>query len=172
MRVHMQTPSAVGALHLGPSPSISVVHFRRALLLFAIVLGLAAIAASVSRAPEESGERAERPATPPATETETTPTVSPGSAAESPVELRFDAEREQTRRLTTGQPGTVLVEVDEPGEVEIPDLGLSGFANPLTPARFELFVTDPGRHEITFTPAAGDETGVAGAIVVESPDDE
>lgn len=147
-------------------------HFRRALLLFAIVLGLAAIAASVSRAPEEPSERAARPATPPATETETAPTVSPGPAAGSAVELRFDAEREQTRRLATGQPGTVLVEVDEPGQVEIPDLGLSGFADPLTPARFELFVSEPGRHEITFTPAAGDESGGAGAIVVEDADDE
>jgi len=144
------------------------VHLRRALLLFAIVLGLAAVAASVSRPPEETSDRAERPASPPATNTERTPTVAPGTAPGPGLELSFDAELEQTRRLATGQPATVLVEVDEPGQVEIPDLGLSGFAEPLTPARFELFVSDPGRHEITFTPVAGDEPGVAGSLVVEA----
>ena len=70
-------------------------HVRRALLLFAIVLGLAAIAASVSRSPEESGERTERPVEPPA------PTISPGTSVSSPgtAELSFDAGRDQTRRL-------------------------------------------------------------------------
>jgi hypothetical protein len=144
------------------------VHLRRALLLFAIVLGLAAIAASVSRSPQETSDRAQRPAAPPATDTERTPTVAPGTASGPAVELSFDAERGQTRRLATGQPATVLVEVDEPGQVEIPDLGLSGFSEPLTPARFELFLSDPGRHEITFTPVASDEPGVAGSLVVEA----
>lgn len=143
-------------------------HLRRALLLFAIVLGLAAIAASVSRPPDQPGDRAERPATPPATESDRTPTVERGPASEPAVELRFDVEREQTRRVATGQPVTLLVEVDEASQVEIPDLGLSGFAEPLTPARFELLVSDPGRHEITFTPVAGDESRVAGALVVET----
>jgi hypothetical protein len=145
------------------------VHLRRALLLFAIVLGLSAIAASVSRTPEESSDRAEPPP-PPAT----TPSLSPGSAtpSASPVELGFDAAREQTRRLDTRQAATVLVEVDEPGLVEIPGLGLSAPADPLTPARFELLVSDPGRFELRFTPVAGDESEVAGVLVVEAADDE
>jgi hypothetical protein len=149
------------------------VHLRRALLLFAIVLGLAAIAASVSRPPEESGDRAERP--PPATGREETesPSVSPGNspAAGPTVELRFDAAREQTRRLETGQPATALVEVDEPGLVEIPDLGLSSPAEPLTPARFELLVSDPGRFEITITPARGDEPEDAGTLAVRAAEE-
>ena len=95
---------------------------------------LAAIAASVSREPQESSERAERPLDPPATETEETPSVSPGPAR-STVELTFRAERDKSRTLQSGQPATVFVEVAEAGLVEIPDLGLSAPAEPLTPAR-------------------------------------
>jgi hypothetical protein len=149
------------------------VHLRRALLLFAIVLGLAAIAASVSRPPDSTSERATpSPGVPPATETEGAPTVSPGSAdtAESGTGTRVtfdDPEREPTRRVPAGQAATVLVEVDEPGEVEIPDLGLSAPGEPLTPARFELFVAEPGTHEVLFTPAAADEPDEIGTLAIE-----
>jgi hypothetical protein len=143
------------------------VHLRRALLLFAIVLGLAALAASVSRPPEESADRAERPSPPPAS-TEESPTISPGS--ESPpgttVDVVFDAAREQRRRVDAGQPAAVLVEVEEPGMAEIPDLGVSSPADPLTPARFEVLVPEPGRFEITFLPAGADTPEGAGTLVV------
>ena len=143
-------------------------HLRRALLLFAIVLGLAAIAASVSRPREESGERATPPpAFPPATEREDPPTASPAPATGTELtELSFDAARDETLRLPPG-PATVTVEVEEPGQVEIADLGVSAPGEPLTPAIFELFVSDSGRHEITFTPAEGDESRSAGTLVVE-----
>jgi hypothetical protein len=152
----------------GSGPSIRYVHLRRALLLFAIVLGLAAIAASLSRPPEESGERAER-AAPPPTEREETPTVSPGTVTTSgpAVELVFAADREQVRRLDVGQPATVLVEVDEPGLVEIPQLGLSAPAEPLTPARFDVRITDPERVMIVFTAVADDSPRPAGVLAVE-----
>jgi hypothetical protein len=139
------------------------VHLRRALLLFAIVLGLAALAASVSRPPEDSGERAEQP---PASEQ--TPSVSPGNepASAETVEVVFLAERAQTRRLDTGQPATVLVEVEEPGMVEIPDLGVSAPADPLTPARFELLVPDPDGFEVTFLASGGELPETAGTLLV------
>jgi hypothetical protein len=144
------------------------VHIRRALLLFAIVLGLAAIAASVSRSPDESGESESQPAVPSEAEQVPSPSVSPGDAA--PVsgvrELVFEADRDQTRRLDAGQPATVLVEVDEPGLVEIADLGLSAPAEPLTPARFEILTSDPDRLEITFTAVEDDLAGPAGTLVV------
>jgi hypothetical protein len=140
------------------------VHLRRALLLFAIVLGLAAIAASVSRQPQESGERAERP---PAAAPEETPSVS-APPERSTVELTFNAEREKSRSVDSGRPATVFVEVDEPGLVEIPDLGLSSPADPLTPARFDLLVSKPDTYRIVFTPAAGDAAKPAGVLVVES----
>jgi hypothetical protein len=139
------------------------VHLRRALLLFAIVLGLAALVASVSRPPEESGERAD--GRPPPSET---PMLSPGSESPpgSTIDLVFDAGREQTRRVDSGQPATLLVEAEEPGMVEIPDLGLSAAADPLTPARFEVLVSDPGRYALFFTPAGGEVPDPAGTLVV------
>jgi hypothetical protein len=149
------------------------VHLRRALLLFAIVLGLAAIAASVSRSPEESGE----PESPPAVRSDNgeapEPSVSPGDAtpAGGVEELVFDAGRDQTRRLDAGQPATVLVEVDEPGLVEIADLGLSAPAEPLTPARFDVLTSNAETLAITFTPAAGDTTADAGTLVVRETAD-
>ena len=143
-------------------------HIRRALLLFAIVLGLAAIAASVSRSPEESGETEPQPAVPSEAEQVPSPSVTSGDAA--PVsgvrELVFEAERDQTRRVDAGQPATVLVEVDEPGLVEITDLGLSAPAEPLTPARFEILTSNPDRLEITFTAVEDDVPEPAGTLVV------
>ena len=114
---------------------------RRALLLFAIVLGLAAIAASVSRPRDDAGDRAtSAPSAPPTAQTERTPTVSPGSADSggARADVVFGAsDGEPTRRIPVGGASTVLVEVGEPGQVEIPDLGLSAPGDPLTPARFE-----------------------------------
>ncbi len=148
-------------------------HLRRALLLFAIVLGLAAIAASVSRTPEESGERETQPAVQSDTEDVPEPSVSPGTAtpAGGIQELVFDAGRDQTRRVDAGQPATVLVEVDEPGLVEIVNLGLSAPAEPLTPARFDVLTSNPERLAITFTPADGDTPGEAGTLVVRETAD-
>ena len=146
-------------------------HIRRALLLFAIVLGLAAIAASVSRSPDNSGDGEPPPVAP--TESEEPPSVSAGDAAPVPGvrELVFHAERDQTRRLDAGQPATVLVEVEEPGLVEISDLGLSAPAQPLTPARFEILTSTPDRIDITFTAAADDFPGPAGTLVVRETAD-
>jgi hypothetical protein len=139
------------------------VHLRRALLLFAIVLGLAAVAASFSR----SGDDA--PESPPAAAPEQ-PTISPGRSGEPPATLRFNAARDQTRRLEVGRPATVEVAVDEPGQVEIPLLGLSSPAEPVTPARFPIFGSEARRYPIVFTPAAGDEEVPAGTLVVTPAD--
>jgi hypothetical protein len=144
------------------------VHIRRALLLFAIVLGLAAIAASLSRSPDDSGDGEPPPAVPSEAQDAPSPSVSPGDAA--PVsgvrELVFEADRDQTRQLDAGQPATVFVEVDEPGLVEIAGLGVSAPAEPLTPARFEILTSNPDRYTITFTAAEEDSPGPAGTLVV------
>jgi hypothetical protein len=150
--------------------SIGLVHVRRALLLFAVVLGLAAVAASVSRQPQDS----DKPANPPATDTGALKTpmaeALPESAApsESKVELVFKAGRDQTRRLDAGQAATVLVESKEPGLVEIPDLGVTAAAEPLTPAQFDVLVDQVGRYGIDFTPASGDTASQAGTLVVRT----
>jgi hypothetical protein len=144
------------------------VHLRRALLLFAIVLGLAALVASLSRSGEDTTPEPAAPSTPPSSDTGTAPTLSPGQSttAELPATVRFVADRDQTRRLEFGRPATLEVAVDDPGQVEIPLLGVSTTADPITPARFEVFPREARRYPIMFTPAAGDETRPAGALLV------
>jgi ABC-type glycerol-3-phosphate transport system substrate-binding protein len=144
------------------------VHLRRALLLFAIVLGLAAIAASVSR-PREDSEPTEPPAS--ATETERAPSVRPGpDGPPAATELTFLAADPGPQRLAPGQAATVYVEVEEPGQVEIEGLGINASAEPLTPARFELLTRATGRYPITFLPAAAEGERVeAGTLVVAEP---
>ena len=140
--------------------SILAVHLRRALLLFAIVLGTAALVASLSRPVEDrrERERSTDPGPPSATAT-------PSSRPEQPVS--FEAAKDESRRMRAGEAATLEVTVTEPGDVEIPDLGLSAPAAPLTPARFEILPPEPGDYEIVFT-AAGAETEPAGRLVVTS----
>ncbi len=134
-------------------------ELRRALLLFAIVLGLAAIATSVSRPREKRDPPPEAPPAP--------AMAAPRSGAAEPLEIRFErASRPRTRGLEAGRPATVIVAVDEPGQVEIEGLGLSAAAEPLTPARFDVLASDEGRHPVRFTPAAMSEGSVVGALDV------
>jgi hypothetical protein len=54
----------------------------------------------------------------------------------------------RTVNLARGRPATLLVGVREPGQVEIPGLGLIADAEPLTPARFDLLLASPGRYRV------------------------
>jgi hypothetical protein len=153
------------------------VHLRRALLLFALVLGVAALAASLSRdagpsdpaAPSDVNTTQTQRDTP----TETAPTATPGDApvatGVAPRTLRFDVAEDQTRRLETGAAASVEVIVEEPGLVSIPLLGLSGPAEPVTPARFDVLVADAGNYPVVFTPALGDEEREVGLLSVSAP---
>jgi hypothetical protein len=137
------------------------VHIRRALLLFAIVLGMAALAASLSRPPEERSSTQPRK--------EQTPgqvTAKPLPPANPPMVLSFDALTHERRRLPVDRAATIEVSVDEPGSVELPDLGLTASADEYTPARFDLLPTRTGSYVILFTPAQGDESRPAGTLVV------
>jgi hypothetical protein len=140
------------------------VHIRRALLLFAIVLGMAALVASLSRPAEErtTTDAREEPGRGSATAAPGPPTDSP------PRPVSFDAGSTERRRLPAGQAATLEVSVEQPGSVEIPGLGLSASTDEHTPARFEVFPTRSGRYEILFTPADGDESRPAGTLVVTS----
>ncbi|HEX6582932.1 MAG TPA: hypothetical protein VF056_04950 [Thermoleophilaceae bacterium] len=139
-------------------------HIRRALLLFAIVLGMAALVASFSRPADER--------TTTATSAEPGPgsaTATPGPPTDTPPRpVSFDAGSAERRRLPAGRAATLEVSVDEPGSVEIPGLGLSASTDEHTPARFEVFPTRSGRYAILFTPADGDESRPAGTLVVSS----
>jgi hypothetical protein len=137
------------------------VHLRRALLLFAIVLGLAAVAASVSRPGDDSPstEGLQRPPTTPTVE----PTPETGSDR---AELFFDVSVPAQHGLRPGQAGTVYVSVPTAGQVTIPDLGLNSPADPVTPARFEVLTSRAGRYPISFDPAGAGEAIRAGTVVV------
>jgi len=134
------------------------------LLLFAIVLGMAALAASLSRPLEpperDSASRKEREPEP--------PTAAPQPAPAAPAAVSFDAAENESVRLPAGDAATLEVSVEEAGTVDIPDLGLSATATAVTPARFDVLATTPGRYELTFTPAAGDRVEPAGKLVVTS----
>ena len=142
-------------------------EFRRAILLFAIVLGLAALVTSFTRPGDERDQERERteaaqPRTP-----SPTPAASPGPAAAAPKRLRFQAgSKAQARTLEAGRAASVLVDVLAPGRVALAELGLEASAEPSTPARFEVLPTEPGRYEIAFTPANGAEGRTIGVLRV------
>lgn len=137
-------------------------HIRRALLLFAIVLGLAALVASLSRPAEERSRTAQRDEPPPAP-----PTASPAPADSPQRPVSFNAAADERRRVPASRAATLQVSVDEPGSVELPRLELTASTDEHTPARFEVFPTRPGNYEILFIPADGDESRPAGTLVVD-----
>jgi hypothetical protein len=140
------------------------VHLRRALLLFAIVLGMAALVASLSRPVEERRSDSAQPEP-----REPGPaTASPRPAPHLPTALSFDAAENETMRLRAGDAATVSVSVEEAGSVEIPGMGLSATADPVTPARFDVLASRPGRYDLLFTPAGGNPSEPAGRLVVTS----
>jgi len=119
-------------------------ELRRALLLFAVVLGVAAVATALSTATDQRGSSA-------------TPAATTDASAPSPAELvpgraiRFDADRAPaTKTINAGRAGKVLVTSDAPGEVTIPSLGLSATLEPGTPAVFDVYEAQPGRHRLQF----------------------
>jgi hypothetical protein len=139
------------------------VDLRRALLLFAIVLGLAAIASSIARPPErdEKPVPAHDRAAPQATDVSAD--VTPVSA--ETVEISAGAHPRDVR-LAQGRETTLHVSVKRRGQVEIPRLGLIDDAEPLTPARFDLLVSAPGRYPVLQRPTAASERPVRLATLV------
>jgi hypothetical protein len=123
------------------------VHLRRALLLFALVLGLTGLAASIAPPPEREKEQVEPP-----------PAPSPQAAREQRT-LTFRApakgRRPPERRV---RPETrILVEVAarEPGQASLPALGRIENVTDLVPARFELLAPPRGRYDVLFEPTDG-----------------
>jgi hypothetical protein len=144
------------------------VHLRRALILFAIVLGLAAVAASVSRPGEEADPLPE----PSPTTAEQSPTATPAPAGgPEAADLTFVPGDRSPQRIRAGQAATVSVQVDEPGQVEIAGLGVSSPAEPLTPARFEVLTSATGRHAIMFTAAGSEGEAVRVGTLSVVPED-
>jgi hypothetical protein len=126
-------------------------QIRRVLLLFALVLGLSALVASI--APPREDETADRPATvvepPPATAPEPIAPPLKLSAKETGAAV-------PTRNVSVGAGFTLQVSVPEPGDVILEGLGLRQSADPLTPARFDLVAERRGRYPVVFQPIDGD----------------
>ncbi len=140
-------------------------HLRRAVLLFAIVLGLTAIASSVAPPPPREGTRNNPPAT-----TETTPPPAPAPA--EPIRtLSFTYERPGAapRSVTLDQGAHVVVSVSTstPGQAAIPRLGLTDDADPETPATFDVLLSDAGRYDVLFAPPDGEPTRLGTLVVGE-----
>ena len=134
---------------------------------------MAAIASTIARTPDRDGNRA--------AESSATTTGPSASAAEptpdspQPTTIEFrPAAKPQTREFEVGQPATVLVDVETPGQVDIPSLGLTQPAEPLTPAVFELLVDEAGSHPITVQPAAPEtlpsKVGTLEVVAESAPD--
>lgn len=121
------------------------------------MLGLAAIASTIARPPERGGDNTnDTAASAPPAKSQPSAT-SPGAGTPRPTTIEFRASaKPQTHELEQGQPATVLVDVETPGQVNIPSLGLTDTGEPLTPAMFEVLETQPGSHSIMVQPAASE----------------
>lgn len=123
-------------------------HLRRALLLFALVLGLTALAASIAPSPRKSAPAV----TTPAAGSATRPVHDASLVFPVPVRRGRGA---PSRRVAPGSHVTVTVAAREPGQVEIPRLGLTEPVTPTDPAEFDLVADDAGRYDVIFMPTDG-----------------
>jgi len=129
---------------------IQVVQIRRVLLLFALVLGLSAVVASLAPPPEEAGDDKR------ATDTTVATSPAPGPAVpRMPVRIAADGPQ-VTRRVQEGSSFRLEVPVREPGDVVVDRLGLRQSADPHTPAQFYVLASPPGRYAVAFVPVLGD----------------
>lgn len=118
-------------------------HLRRAILLFALVLGLTALAAAIS---------------PPRNDPEPEVAPAPAAPAESflPRNVTFEPRESGVPRVKsarTGQHIVVTVPFKEGGLVTIPLLGRTASVSPSDPARFDLLAPPPGRYDVMFEPS-------------------
>jgi hypothetical protein len=141
------------------------VQIRRVLLLFALVLGLSAVVASLAPPPEDAGDE-ERG-------TDTTVGASPPSAgpATRRMLVRIAARGPEaplmTRRVREGSSFALEVPVREPGDVVLDGLGLRQTADPHTPAQFYVLASPPGRYAVAFVPVLGDRRVIGHLAFVE-----
>ena len=126
----------------------------------AIVLGLTALAASLAPS-HQSGTQTRQAQPPPPPPPPATPTPTPTLAFRAPP-----GRHAQVVKAHAGQHVVVEVAASSPGEASIPDLGLTGSAEPSTPASFDLIVPQAGqRYAVMFAPAAGAASAI-GTLVV------
>lgn len=137
-------------------------HIRRAVLLFAIVLALSAVAASISP-PSRQTQAPQGATTETTTETPPRPTLAPPRT----VAMQDPAGRRRPELRVTGEGHVTLdVSTETPGEVNIAALDLTQPAEPGTAATFDLYLTSAGRYPVTFTPADATRAAPVGVLVI------
>ncbi len=75
-----------------------------------------------------------------------------------PMNATFGPEANGRVSIEAGDQLTLVVEVGQPSEVSIRGLGLTAFADPYAPARFDILPRDPGRFPVYTYP--GGRSGV------------
>lgn len=138
------------------------------------MLGLAAIASSIARQPDddrrEPADAADTAAGASGGSGSTAAATGAAAGAAGPVAVRFSQRRApQTRSVGVDVAATVLVEVAVAGQVRIPSLGLTAPAEPLTPARFDVLLDGTGEHVIELDPAAAAQDPVRIGALRASP---
>jgi hypothetical protein len=129
-------------------------HLRRALLLFALILGLTAVAVAVS----PSRERDDPTAPPPA-----------DAPARPPFrDVVFDVRasgRATLRSARTGEHLLLSVSSAEGGLVTIPRLGLTDSVELDSPAHFDVLAPSPGRYDVLLAPSALEQPRRVGTLL-------
>jgi hypothetical protein len=142
-------------MHPSERLTIARVHLRRALLLFALVLGLTALATAVAPSPRSSDNGAAvAPPPPEAVPPETT------VAFRSPVPRG----RIPRRKILSTTHILVQVSADQGGQATIPALGQTAPVTASAPAGFDLLDLSPGSYDVMFQPALA-TTSRIGTIV-------
>ena len=134
---------------------------RRAILLFALVLGLTALAAAVSPSRGGGGGGGVTPVAP-------APAVSPAQAM--PRQIVLDARRARGRRpkllrARAIEHVVVTVLASRGGLATIPRLGRTASVSAAAPALFDLLAPAPGRYDVMFEAAGSSEPRRAGTLV-------
>jgi hypothetical protein len=130
-------------------------HVRRAILLFALVLGLAALAAAVSPSRDTSETAAGPPPQPPAVG------VVPRTVV---LEARPGA-KPRVVRARAGDHLVVSVASPDGGLATVPDLGRTASVSPDAPARFDLLAPAAGRYDVMFQASGSAEPRRVGTLV-------
>ena len=137
------------------TPTIRGMHLRRALLLFALVLGLSALAAAVSPM-RDTKEPVAGPA----------PAATPAQFL--PRTIAFEARSPGTpavERARTGEHLVLSVASAVGGLVTIPELGRTESVSPSAPARFDVLAPPAGRYDVLLTASGGAEPRRVGTLV-------
>ena len=121
-------------------------HLRRALLLFALVLGLTALATAVAPTPKSQDNG-------------TVEAPPPRSPLPSPTVVTFEAPAKHGqvphRNVSASANVIVRVESAEGGQASIPGLAQLGTVAVGSPAEFNLLDVNPGTYDVMFQPALG-----------------